>query len=355
MDKFELKLKNYYKYNSEYQPEAISGEFVRRLKALESVPEAKRPRRRVVLPVAAAVALAVCLGSVWAWQRFSLPEDTQTPNVTLEEPAAHETNKPSIPVRPETPETKEPSDPMPEAPKHPAPDAPVSMTEPEPGIAVQPTPDGAAPTPPSQTIPAKPERTPSAKPEESTTVKPGEPNPEDPVPVKPDEQTTLKPDEPKPERPEEPSAQTSDTPEPEEPNPAAQGPDPTETPPPEDPPDVDPPEEQPPREDDPPTPYIPSIITLEKDGIGAGYVTEDGKETLVFTLMSTGECLEVDVTGWEDEQSENPQALDPEAAHPAGEETYTSSSVAFGRLIVFHLKRTQSGEVHIGMDVIPLN
>ena len=83
MDKFELKLKNYYKYNSEYQPEAISGEFVRRLKALESVPEAQRPRRRVVLPVAAAVALAVCLCSVWACQRFSLTEDTQKPNVTL--------------------------------------------------------------------------------------------------------------------------------------------------------------------------------------------------------------------------------------------------------------------------------
>ena len=80
MDKLEQRLKDYYKYHEEYRPEAISGAFLERLKALESSPEAaRRPRRRYVLPVAAAAALVLAIGGWFAWRHAAAPEPAQEP------------------------------------------------------------------------------------------------------------------------------------------------------------------------------------------------------------------------------------------------------------------------------------
>ena len=67
MEPFEEKLKKYF---DQVQPD---GEFMDRLKALESSPEAKPPPRgkprRWVTPVAAGVAAALALGTGWAYLR----------------------------------------------------------------------------------------------------------------------------------------------------------------------------------------------------------------------------------------------------------------------------------------------
>ena len=173
MDDLERRLREY----DEYNRAQISEEFLQRLKALEANPEtAQRPRRRYVLPVAAVVALAICLGSVWAWLHFSRPVDHRTPPaVTLEEPPADAADTP-IPSEPAPPETN-PKTEMLYTSKPPAGDPSPAL----PIFAPKPVQDGTAQTNSDtpagarseEPAPATPDDTTPAAPEDAGSVTPG--------------------------------------------------------------------------------------------------------------------------------------------------------------------------------------
>lgn len=320
----EQKLKQYYENNLDYQP---SEEFAARLAALESLPSAAPKRRgRYVLPIAAALALALGLSG---WALLRSPQKPEQPWVQA--PVAVQTPAPVTENTGDRTELSKP--PVPEENKAPAPkkQAPApSPAEPTKKDAAQPaaqehtapadivlTPPEAAP-PAVPDLPAAPEDEPAPEPEEAGQT-----------PVKPEE-----PADEKPEEPDEPENETSEAPvKPEEP-----------------------PEERP-NEDDPTPSGDPQIIHLEENGIDASYLMEDGRETLALKCLSTGASVELDLTGWQEELAEAPGAPSPEGppeAAPAAPAYAVRSNVidvVFDKNIVFYLILEEDGTVRVKLDV----
>ena len=353
MDKLEQRLKDYYKYHEEYRPEAISSEFLERLKALESSPEAaKRPRRRYVLPVAAAIALTVALGGWFAWRHAVTPESAQTPVAIHSGPSNDAADTPLEPSKPaEKPQagTKEPK-PQEESVSKES----VTLTKPTAssksgGNTAAGSDGGAAsasnfrPHPlPGGSVTAKPGDSLPVLPTEETPVTPG-----DEPPAEPNDET---PEKPNVEAPEEPTVEPSTDPndeKPDDPTPAEQ-----DDPNPQEPSDPDPPKVTPPPDD-------PPYITMEKNGISAVYHANGDTGTLTLTLMFTGECVEIDVTDWVAQAHAITQsAQEPE--DPLGETpvqalsdpTYTGACFAFDKMIVYSLIFNKNGDVRIYLEVI---
>ena len=342
MDDLERKLKAYYEHNYDYVP---GEDFAKRLMALESRPmNAPKRRRRYILPVAAAIAAAVALGSAWAWlhaakpDRSTDPDDGQPAQIALEaapsRPApieeqsqeqqeAHPAGKPVIPAMSE-PEVKDRS-----VPQFTAPNAAAPVNTPDPVPADDPSPaDPVEPNPPEQA--------------EDPPVIPPEENPPAMIPPE-DDPPAVKPPEDDP---------------------------PAVTPPEDDPPVITPPEEKPP-EDDPPAvtpedpPVIqppaddPSVVHLEDHDIDASYLMEDGRQTLALRCLSTGASVALDVTGWQEELEETPAPPEilptEEPPAQAAASTFTGRSsiidIVFDKKIVFYLILEEDGTVRVKLDV----
>ena len=349
MDRLEQRLKDYYKYHEEYRPEAISGAFLERLKALEASPEAaRRPRRRYILPVAAALALAVALGGWFAWLHAATPEPAQTPVAIQSGPSNAVAEIPEEPSKPDTKPQAGAKEPKPEEAS--VSEESVTLTKPaassKSGDATPAEPEGGAASTsnfrphalPGGNVTAKPDATLPVLPINET---PATPNSETPKPndetstepavepsADPDNEQSEKADDSTPAEPDDPTPTEHDDPNPQVPE------------------DPDPPEITPPPDD-------PPYVLLS--GIGAAYRMEDGRETLTLTLLSTGECAEIDVTGWMEKAKAEAQA-----AHPASELDphqgekpvpaasafkFTDVCFAFGQNIVYHLKLEEDGTV----------
>ena len=358
MDKLEQRLKDYYKYHDEYRPEAISTEFLERLKALESSPEAaKQPRRRYLLPVAAAIALAVALGGWFVYQRAATPEPAQTPVAIQSGPAVETPSEPYKPAAKPYAGTKEPK-PQEER----VSEESVTLTKPAassksggntaagsdgstapatnyrphtlPGSNVTEKPDAPLPVLAPEETPGKPNDDTSVKPNEETSA---EPNGETPVTpsVEPPAEPAVEPSEdPNDEKPDDPTPAEQDDPNPQEPS------------------DPDPPEVTPPPDD-------PPYITMEKNGISAVYRANGDTGTLTLTLMSTGECVEIDATDWvaqahaiaqSAQEPEDPLGETPVQA--SSDPTYTGACFAFDKMIVYSLIFNKNGDVRIYLEVI---
>ena len=315
MADWEQKLKHYYENNYDY---AYSDALLQRLKALESGPQAApKQRRRYVLPIAAAIALALSLGAVFAYfQTPSKEAETPEPGYTLTAPSA--------------PAEKEPA-----APQAPEPAAPV-VSEPQ-------APAGPATAAP----PAEPEST--ADPPQSAPVQrayaPTPAEPEDPTPIEPEEEPPA-PDDPIPPAPDDPEPPPADDPPPIDDPPPADDPEPAD-----DPPQVDDPSpaDDPPQDDDPPIP------PPEESNFNAVYRMKGGRELLTLTCLSNGASVELDVTGWMEEAS---QPDPPDDTPPAPAETtliYSGHStvvdVIFDSSITYHLIRGEDGTVRVDLDV----
>ena len=362
----EQRLKAYYEaHYYDYHPEECEGydEYLQKLKALEASPEAaKRPprRRRYVLPIAAAIALAVALGGWYAWQHAVTPEPAQTPVAIQSGPAnafAESQIEPSKPAAKPYAETKEPKPEVEQIPEE-----TVTLTNPPAspmsggntpsgsnGGAASTSnyrphvlPDGSVTAKPGDTLPVLPTDEMPGNPNDETAVNPDEEasaGPSGETQVKPNDETTTEPavepsTEPDDEKPDDPKPAESDyslPAGPVDPNPQT----------PEDP---DPPEITPPPDD-------PPYVTMEKNGINASYWTGDDGESMTFTLMSTGESIVVDVTGWMDELPDDPQ---PGGAQAVSVSTYTGFCTAFDRIIVYYLIRNEDETVRIELDVIEL-
>ena len=346
MDKLEQRLKDYYKYHEEYRPEAISTEFLERLKALESSPEAaKRPRRRYLLPVAAAIALAVALGGWYAWRHAAASVPAQTPVAIQSGPSNDAVETPSEPSKPTAKPQAGTKEAKPQ--KENVSEESVTLTKPAaspmsggdvpsgtnggaasssndrphvlPGESVTAKPGGTLPVLPAGETPGKPNDETAVNPDEEASAGPGgetpsKPNDETPAepavdpPAKPDDGQPGNPDDPNPTKPDD-----SDPPEPDDPDPPG------------------PPEIDPPAEEKPDVPKLPPEISVV-------YLSADGKETLTLTLMSTGEIVEIDVTGWQEEQGATPTEY-----HEAP--SYVVLYYAFGEQINIQLTLSPDGTV----------
>ena len=317
MDELERKLKAYYEHNSDYVP--CDG-FAGRLMALEArTPAVPKRRRRYVLPVAAAIAAALALGSAWAWLHAAGPDRTPDP----EYPQTAQTVLKDAPSRPAPMDERSP-DPQPVEEHLSGKPVSPAMPEPEaddrsvpqftaPVITGDPTPaDDPAPADPAEPAPPASEDAPLIPPEEDPpAVKPPE---EDPPAVKPPEEK------------------------------------PTE----DDPPPVKPPEDPIPG-DDTPDANGPQIVRLEDHDIDASYLMEDGRQTLALRCLSTGASVELDVTGWQEELDETPALPPPEETPAQAASTYTGRSsivdVVFDKNIVFYLILEEDGTVLVKLDV----
>ena len=320
MDDLERRLREY----DEYNRAQISEEFLQRLKALEANPEtAQRPRGRYVLPVAAAVALAICLGSVWAWLHFSRPVDHRTPPaVTLEEPPADAADTP-IPSEPAPPETSSKTE-MLYTSKPPAGDPSPAL----PIFAPKPVQDGTAQTNSDAPAGARSEEPTSAKPDDTTPAAP-----EDGTPDKPNDPSPAKPDVPPSDDPNPPAPDDPDPPAPDDPNPTEpDAPDPPE------PDDPDPPGITLPED-------IPPFVPEEPPQIMASCRSAYGKETLTLSLLSTGESVDVDVTGLValDSGAHTPEGEEIEV--PAGETMFIGIYSAFGCQVAYQLTRADDDTI----------
>ena len=49
------------------------------------------------------------------------------------------------------------------------------------------------------------------------------------------------------------------------------------------------------------------LIWMEENDIDAVYRMKGGRELLTLTCLSTGACVELDVTGWMEEQPDSPE------------------------------------------------
>ena len=335
MDDLERRLKEY----NEYNRVQISGEFLQRLKELEARPAARQPRRRYVLPLAAVIALALCLGSLWAWTRFSRPEGADTPNVTLEDPA--DADGPAAPSEPAQPETK-PESQMMYPGRQPAGES-ASPEKPAQGSAIQPNSGDPASARSEETAPAASNGTPPAKPDGAASAEPENADPgtpEDATPVKPDDPKPVTPDDPSPAEPDDPKPVTPDEPNPPEPDdPKPQEPDEPDQPGTE---GTDLPASS---ADDPP--QIPPYVSP----YGAVYLNEGGRETLTVTHLATGERMEIDVTGRMEQARINAmQASAENQEHQPGETPvdpeFGGSCIAFGTIILYQLKLGEDGTVY---------
>ena len=306
----------------------ISDAFLEKLMVLEPRP-AEKPRRRYVLPIAAAAALAIALGGWFAWRHTAAPEPAQTlvaiqsapandPAESMPEPSRTEeihqtgTKEP----KPQTPEAHVSEEAVPQ--KDPA--APQKSDNPASAKAEE-----TAPEKPENATPSEPEDAPSAKPDDTAPA-----NPENTAPVKPADPKPVTPDDPTPVEPDDPQQQVPDDPNPSE----------AEDTTPSDPPAVNPPEPDPPD-----VPQIPPEI-------GVVYLMADGREILTLTNLFTGESVEIDVTGWVEKipAEEIPQ---PNAPHSLvrSDLKYSDSCIAFGRTVNYCLTFDENGMVHVEVDI----
>ena len=309
MADYEQKLKNCY----EYDPIEPREGFLEELMALET----KQKRRRgYVLPIAAAVAAMLLLAFGWARLHAARPESAPASDLIQIEPAQDQSSlasdgqktqpAPKAPVPP----AEKPADPSPVTPEEQA--AGHSDAEPTAGRETGTTSESG--------------NTPAAKPDEPTTEKPAEPE----VPT-PDEQQDPKPDDPEEPKPDDSEETKPD--EPVEPNP--------------DPPvDPDPGEDNPaaqPQQDDPEPP--------QSSPVGAVYLSEDGRETLTLTLMSTGESVELDVTDLWPEKGYGFSSDDPTPASKAS--VCSGVYKNFGFDVYFFLERDSDGTVYTTVEAAP--
>ena len=304
MTSLKQKLQTYYENNLDYEQ---SEAFVERMKSLETdrAAAAMPPRRRWLIPVAALIALALLLGSGWAWYRSIQPDRTPENAVQIESGTPAHT-KPEAPVEKVDPIPEKPAEPKPAKPEVPAPDEaegtePVQQDAPAPAKAYTPAPETSdAPKPPEQTEPE--------------TAEP-------PVPPAQDGPASEDIDIPEPEDPDPPATIEPDVPAPEDPNVPAQA-------------EPDAPAEPLP-EPEPVTPQMPDFDAV--------YRLSGDRELLTMTLLSTGESVEVDVTGWEQQA--------PSAEAPA----YTGSNPVvnfiFEKEITYRLTREDDGTVRVDLDV----
>ena len=348
MDKFEQKLRNYYQYHEDYQPEAISEAFLERLKALESSPEAaKRPRRRYVLPIAAAAALALAVGGWFFWQHAANPVPVQTPVAIQSGPSNDAAESPSEPSKPAAKPQAGTKAAQPQTQEEPVPEESVTLTKPEArpntGNVSPAKSETATPAKAEETAPEKPEDTTSAHPEETTPAMPHDETPENPnsvTPGKPNSETPAKPIDETPTEPiVEPSANPDDG-KPDDPPPAE----------PDDPTPADPvdPNPQTPEDPDPPevTPPVDDPPYIRLSDIGTEYRKDGGWETLVLTLLSTGERVEIDVTGWRSEVS----VIAASAASETHAAAYTKTCTAFGERITYRLYYDKDRNVCVELE-----
>ena len=336
MDKLEQKLREY----NENNPVQISEAFLEKLMALEPRPAAEKPRRRYVLPIAAAAALALAIGGWFAWRHAAMPEPAQSP-IAIQSAPANAVADPAEPSKREETPQPETAEQNPQSPAAHVSEGSVTLTKPEASQSTgSPAParsDAATPAKAEETAPEKPENTTPSEPEDAPAAKP-----EDTAPAKPDEETPGTPAVDPPAKPDDEQPGTPDDPTPAEPD----------APPPADP--VDPNPQTPEGPDSPvvtPPPDDPPYVTMEKNGINASYRTGDDGESMTFTLMSTGESIVVDVTGWMDELPDDPQ---PGGAQAVSGSTYTGFCTAFDRIIVYYLIRNEDETVRIELDVIEL-
>ena len=335
MDDLERRLREY----DEYNRAQISEEFLQLLKTLEANPEAaQRPRRRYVLPIAAAVALAICLGSLWAWLHFSRP--VESPKVTLEEPALPDADSPAAPSEPAPPETKPKTELIytskPPA-EEPSPTLPIFAPKPVQGGTAQPNSD--TPAAPRSEEPAP------AAPEDTTPVKP-----EDTAPYKPDKPTPGKPDNPNPASPDASAPSGEGNPPESDPPVPSEETNPPDDPNPPKPDDPDPPEPANPDPPDPPEadPSVdpPAVVKLESP-FSAEFRREEDRDMVTLTLLSTGEQAEVDVTGWVASSGQAASA----GEHPDDPQTQNGTTgswvaVAFHQPVYIQFTVDGDGTVH---------
>ncbi len=294
MDNLEQKLKTYYENNHDYEPSAFGAEYTRKLMAAAGQEPVRH--RRWLVPVAALIALAVCLGAAIAWLHASKPADApaQAPAVLAEpdHPTITPQNDP-VPEAQEVPTPPKPDEQSPDAP------APIKPEEPAPNAKEAP-----APTRPDSTPPA----------DQTEQAAPGPKEPDDPAQNAPDDPGTIGPDEP---------GQT-------EPNPAEQN----------GPQDAKDPPYEPPKEDGPEPPNAQGDAVYRMDG---------ERELLTMTLLSTGESVEIDVTGWKDELSAPPaNASDGPPAY-AGHNSI--ADFIFEKNITYYLMLDDDGTVCVDLDV----
>ena len=302
----------------------ISDAFLQTLLTLdEEKKTAPKPRRRFVLPVAALVALALGLGG-WAILHTSRPAQTAPPAVTLEEPVSEAADHPAIQSEIGSTEKKEPA--KQQTPVPPKPEPAVSPTKPGQSGTALPEFEDPAPAQPDAADPASPDIPQQAEPGGPTSGRE-----DSAAPVEPEDTAPVKPDAPDPP--------VSDEAEPPVVPPAE---DPAVEPP-EDPP-VDPQTEDPPVEtpDDP-----PAVVKLESP-FSAEFHREGDRDMVTLTLLSTGECVEVDVTGWEassgqavpaGEHSDDPQT-------PQDELVGAWIAVAFHQPVHIQITSDGNGTVH---------
>ena len=287
-DDFEKKLERFRERN---QVE-ISDAFLEKLMALEPRPAAKKPRRRYVLPIAAAAALALALGGWLAWQHTAAPEPAQTPVAIQSGSSNAAVETPPEPSKPE--ETPQPGTKEPRPQEEQVPEESVTLT----GPVASPKSDSATPAETDETTPETPDGTKSSKPEDMPSAKP-----ENTEPAMPD------------------GADPQGSEDADLPDPAATDEDQT-------------------------------IVSMERPQIGISCRTEGGRETLTLTLLSTGESVNIDVTGFvppnpaPSDQEGSPSEPDGAAASQAGaNHLYWGSCSAFGWQIMYVLVRNSDNTI----------
>ena len=289
----EHKLKEYY--------DALTPEpgFHDRLLALEEESKPRLGRRRLALPIAAMLIIALAVGGGWRYLRKTLPQPLPESDAQAVEPAVAEL-EPASAAEPAPAEPKRPA-PVPEGP---------AQSEPEPIPEDGPPQIAGAAQEARPAAGARTEQTPPAAPPKN------EPAPEQAPP--PDEKPgSLGEDRPEADPPEvEPPAQTPDPPE--------------QTP---DPPIVDPPEENP----DPPD----VMITLSAD-----FFSEGEQDFVSVTNDATGETVTYDMTGLVPTRSE-PGAAAEDA------ESYSFQRGAFGCDFALTITREADGSAEASATPIP--
>ena len=325
MDKLEQKLREY----NENNPVQISEAFLEKLMALEPRPAAEKPRRRYVLPIAAAAALALAIGGWFAWRHAAMPEPVQSP-VAIQSAPANAVADPAEPSKREETPQPETAERNPQSPAAHVSEGSVTLTKPEASQSTgSPAParsDAATPAKAEETAPEKPENTTPSEPEDAPAAKPEDTapaKPDDTAPAKPDEETPGTPAVDPPAKPDDEQPGTPDDPTPAEPD----DPPPDDTKPANDPPQI--------------PPYVSPY--------GAVYQMRDGSETLTLTRLATGESVEIDVTGWMEQAiSHAIQAGEHEQQPgnpPENDGTGSGACIAFGTLIMYNLRLEADGTV----------
>ena len=156
--------------------------------------------------------------------------------------------------------------------------------------------------------------------------------------MEPEEDTPEPPDDPIPPEPDDPEPPPVDDP------PSVDDPPPTDD---HEPADDPPPIDDPPQADDPPD------QPPEEPDFSAVYRMKGGRETLTLTCLSTGACVELDVTGWQEEQPAPPEETPLEQTSEPIIYTGRSSIVdlIFDSSITYHLIRGEDGTVRVDLDV----